>query len=149
MLTDTLTNLSCYRGMHSNLDAAIDWLQSHDLAMLPDGRTVIDEEQLFINVMDVDLHEAEGAMFEYHRRYADLQIDLTGSEHWGWAAAGEPVGDFDADADIGFAAGPEHAGGVLGEGRFVLFLPQEQHKPGCKTPGCSHVRKAVLKIKME
>ena len=30
--------------------------------------------------MDADLRDAEGAAFEYHRRYADLQIDLTGGE---------------------------------------------------------------------
>ena len=40
-------------------------------------------------------------------------------------------------------------GGTLGEGRFVLFFPGELHKPGVARPGCAHVRKAVIKIRME
>ena len=40
------------------------------------------------------------------------------------------------------------AGGVLGGGRFVLFLPGEPHKPSCIQGGCTHLRKAVVKIEM-
>ena len=34
-------------------------------------------------------------------------------------------------------------------GRFAVFFPGELHKPSCKTPGCDHVRKAVVKILMK
>ena len=78
MITDTLENLSRYRGLHPNLDLAIDWLQHYTVGDLPNGRTEVAGEKVFINVMDADLRDAEGAAFEYHRRYADLQIDLTG-----------------------------------------------------------------------
>lgn len=148
MITDTLQNLPRYRGLHKNLDTAIDWLQHHDLNALPNGRTEVTGDAVFINVMDADLREGEGAAFEYHRRYADLQIDLTGGEHWGWAVSGSEEKPFDAAGDIGFVAGPEQAGGVLGEGRFALFLPGEPHKPSCRTPDCGSLRKAVVKIEM-
>lgn len=148
MITDTLQNLPRYRGLHQNLDIAIDWLHSHDLSALPNGRTEVAGDRVFINVMDADLRPAEGAEFEYHRRYADLQIDLTGSEHWGWAAAGAASKPYDPCADAGFVSGPEQAGGTLGGGRFALFLPGEPHKPSCRTPGCDKLRKAVVKIEM-
>lgn len=148
MITDTLQNLPRYRGLHKNLDTAIDWLRHHDLNALPNGRTEVAGDAVFINVMDADLREAEGADFEYHRRYADLQIDLTGSEHWGWAAAGQETKPFDEASDAGFVAGPEQVCGALGEGRFALFLPGEPHKPSCRTPDCRKVRKAVVKIEM-
>lgn len=148
MITDTLQNLPRYRGLHPGLDAAIDYLQSHDLAALPLGRTAVDGDRVFINVMDAGLRPAEGAAFEYHRRYADLQIDLTGGEYWGWAAAGEPQGGFDPAADVGFVTGPEQAGGTLGGGRFALFLPGEYHKPSCLHGSCTALRKAVVKIEM-
>lgn len=148
MITDTLQNLPRYRGLHPNLDCAIAWLQGRELAALPTGKTVISGETVFINVMDADLRPAEGATFEYHRRYADLQIDLTGGERWGWADAAQPAGDYDPAADCGFSAGPERAGGILGEGRFVLFLPGELHKPSCQTEHCARLRKAVIKILM-
>ena len=99
MITDTLQNLPRYRGLHKNLDTAIHWLRHHDPNALPNGRTEVAGDAVFINVMDADLREAEGADFEYHRRYADLQIDLTGGEHWGWAAAGQETKPFDEASD--------------------------------------------------
>ena len=84
--------------------------------------------------MDADLRDADGAAFEYHRRYADLQIDLTGSEHLGWASEGTEQGEFDEENDFGLRTGPEHCGMTLGEGRFAVFFPGELHKPSCKTP---------------
>lgn len=149
MLVDSFDYIACYKGLHPNLDTAIDWLNSHTLDALENGRTIIDGENVFVNVMDADLRDAEGAAFEYHRRYADLQIDLSGGEHWGWASEGRLEGEFSTESDVGFASGPEHAGGELGEGRFVIFFPGELHKPSCKTPGCDHVRKAVVKILMK
>ena len=149
MLVDSFDYIACYKGLHPNLDTAIDWLNSHTLDALENGRTIIDGENVFVNVMDADLRDAEGAAFEYHRRYADLQIDLSGGEHWGWASEGRPEGEFSTESDAGFASGPEHAGGELGEGRFVIFFPGELHKPSCKTLGCDHVRKAVVKILMK
>ena len=148
MITDTLHNLPLYRGLHKNLDIAIAWLQTHDPAALPNGRTEIAGNAVFINVMDADLRPAEGADFEIHHLYADLQIDLTGSEYWAWTTRAEPTGAFDEKADCGFAAGPEQSSGLLGEGRFALFLPGEPHKPSCRTPDCDRLRKAVVKIEM-
>lgn len=148
MIVDTLCNLSRYRGLHTTLDLAIDWLATHSLAELPDGRTTVDEDRVFINVMEAELRSPEDVDFEYHRRYADLQIDLVGSECWEYATHGDAADSFDADKDIGFATSLKHCGGTLGEGRFVLFLPGELHKPSCITENCTHVRKAVVKIEM-
>ena len=132
MICDALEHLNRYRGLHRNLDTAIDYLTAyhvaHDLYDLPLGRTEVDGENVFINVMEADL-SPDSTRLEYHKKYADLQIDLTG--------------------DIGFRTSPDAVSGTLGEGRFVLFFPGELHKPGVARPGCDHVRKVVIKIRME
>lgn len=66
MVTDSLQNLEQYRGLHKNMDTVIDFLKKCDLTALPDGKTVIDGERVFVNVMEADLREAEGAEYEYH-----------------------------------------------------------------------------------
>ena len=149
MICDTLDQLHLYKGFHKNLDTAIEFLAAHPLDTLPLGRTEVDGEEVFINVMDADLKPHTGSHAEYHRLYADLQIDLTGSEHWGWASEGKDEGAFDEAVDCGFKSGAEHVGGVLGGGRFAIFFPGELHRPGVEMPGCDRVRKAVVKIKME
>ena len=103
---------------------------------------------MFINVMDAELHPNEGSHPEYHRIYADLQIDLTGSEGWGYETTpGTEVKPY--APDIGFQDSPDAVFGTLGGGRFVLFFPGELHKPGVAQPDCRNVRKAVVKIRME
>ena len=99
MIVDSFDYIACYKGLHPNLDKAIDWLNSHTLDALENGKTIIDGENVFVNVMDADLRE--------------------------------------------------HCGMTLGGGRFAVFFPGELHKPSCKTPGCDHVRKAVVKILMK
>ena len=148
MICDTLEHLSLYRGFHKNLDTAITFLTACDLNTLPLGRIEVDGENVFINVMDADLRDADGAAFEYHRRYADLQIDITGGEGWGYTnEPGEEVDEY--TVDCGFQDSASVVSGALGEGRFVLFFPTELHKPGLVQDGCANVRKAVVKIKME
>ena len=152
MICDTLEHLNRYRGFHENLDTAIDYLTAycvgHTLADLPLGCTEVDGENVFINVMEADLKPGEGANPEYHRRYADLQIDITGGEGWGYTnEPGEEVGEY--TVDCGFQDSASVVSGALGEGRFVLFFPTELHKPGLVQDGCANVRKAVVKIKME
>ena len=85
---------------------------------------------------------------EYHKLYADLQVDLTGSEGWGYTnLPGAEIGEF--TGDCGFQDSASVVTGALGEGRFVLFFPEELHKPGLVQHGCVSVRKAVVKIRME
>ena len=132
MICDTLDQLHLYKGFHKNLDTAIEFLAAHPLDTLPLGRTEVDGDEVFINVMDADLKPHTGSHAEYHRIYADLQIDLTGGEGWGYETApGTEVEPYQP------------------EGRFVLFFPGELHRPGVEMPGCDRVRKAVVKIKME
>ena len=148
MICDTLQHLTRYKGLCKNLDTAIDYLPSHDPASLPLGRTEVDGENVFINVMDANLQPMEGSHPEYHRLYADLQLDLTGGEGWGYETEpGTEVKPY--SPDIGFKDSPDAVTGTLGGGRFVLFFPGELHKPGVAQPDCRNVRKAVVKIRME
>ena len=151
MICDALEHLNRYRGLHRNLDTAIDYLTAyhvaHDLSDLPLGRTEVDGENVFINVMEADL-SPDSTRLENHKKYADLQIDLTGGEGWGYETApGTEVEPY--QPDIGKKDSEDAVFGALGEGRFVLFFPGALHRPGVEMPGCDRVRKAVVKIKME
>ena len=81
MITDTLENLDRYRGLHSNLDKAIEFLNNTDLEKLPIGKTVVEGSHVFMNVMEAELRNAHGAGFEYHKKYAVLGV----CHHWSTA----------------------------------------------------------------
>ena len=95
MICDTLEQLHLYKGFHKNLDTAIAFLAAHPLDTLPLGRTEVDGDEVFINVMDADLKPHTGSHAEYHRLYADLQIGV------------EPV-IFGVGTGVGFEIGIHH-----------------------------------------
>ena len=131
MICDTLEHLARYKGLHPNLDTAIDYLLTHDLSALPNGRTEVDGDEVFINVMDAALHPDAGYHPEYHKLYADLQIDITGGEGWGYTnEPGEEVGEY--TVDCGFQDSASVVSGALGRGAVRPVLPHgaAQTRPG-------------------
>ena len=86
---------------------------------------------------------------EYHARYLDIQIVLKGQEGMTFSVlpAGKPDTDWLADKDIAFLAeGEQEKTLILNEGDFVVFYPQEVHKPLCAVGAPAPVRKAVVKL---
>ena len=68
MVYDTLENIGQYAGMFDHLDTAIEFIQANDLDALPLGKTEIDGENVFVNVVETDTLPAEGRAFETHTR---------------------------------------------------------------------------------
>ena len=58
MICDSLEHLGRYRGLNANLDTAIDYLQTHDISALPDGRTEVEPYQ-----PDIGKKDSEDAVF--------------------------------------------------------------------------------------
>ena len=148
MLYDRLENLEQYTGLFDGLDACIDWLANNDVYALPLGRTDIDGDSLYVNVMELTAKAEEELDFESHSAYMDLQLDLQGSELFQVALGGlKTKQPYNPETDCAlFSASPSVAG-VLGEDRFAVFMVEEPHKPGIRAAGDGKVKKAVFKIK--
>ncbi len=75
MICDTLQHLTRYKGLHPNLDTAIDYLLTHDPG--PAAGTHRGGRREGIHQHD-GCHLAPDAGYhpEYHKLYADLQLDL-------------------------------------------------------------------------
>lgn len=90
-----------------------------------------------------------GINLEAHRRYADLQIVLSGIERVGYAPLSslDIVQAYDAEKDVLFAAGDPSTIDVR-ERMFYLMLPEDAHAP-CGHPGApAFYKKAVVKIRL-
>ena len=147
MIYDTIANLGRYKGIHKNLDTAIDFLMNCDLAALPNGRNEVDGDNVFVNVMDAAYHTLEDGKFEAHHTYADIQISLTGDELIGWLPMAR-FEDWDAAEETKlFEETPEPDALLpMKKGTFVLMFPQDAHAPGI---GEGKGRKAVAKVLMK
>ena len=103
MIFDDLTNIKLYKGIHPNLDQAIDFLYEHRKDSFELGRYDIDGDKVFLVVQENTLNKDENDRFEHHRRYADLHLLVEGHE---FSSYGSRILDeaipFDEASDIPF-----------------------------------------------
>ena len=85
---------------------------------------------------------------EFHRRYFDIQIPLTGEETYALAELEDSAAEeFDAKADVGFVD-LKTVPVTLAPGEFAIFFPEKcAHAPACSLTGPRTIRKIVVKVK--
>lgn len=150
MIYDTIEHIAVYRGLSTNMDRAIDLLQTTDFSQLAAGRYEVDGANLFYMIQEPELRLEKDSQFEAHRRYADIQLALTDGEIINCMPT-EQVGKwlpFDEDKDIGFSDVEEKGVAMpLNAGQFMILYPQDAHMPCLK--GCADkTRKVVVKVKL-
>ncbi len=130
----------------SRIHRAIDYLNSHDISTLPDGKTVIDDD-IYINVMEADTKIEN--IFEAHREYIDIHYIIEGEEKILTA----PVEKMtvtreyspESDSILGTAdTADEH---VIRKGQYCITMPGEAHSPCRSVTAPRHIRKAVFKVR--
>lgn len=131
-----------------NYAAAMQFIMENDLNALPNGKHVIDGDNLFVNIMDCQLKTMDEAKLEVHDKYIDVQIPLSGPETFGVkdrSACTKPVGEMDPVKDILFFEDEFEEVLEAGIGQVVTFAPCDAHAP---LIGEGTIHKAVFKVKV-
>ncbi len=146
MIFDKIANIGRYKGINKNLDTAIDYIRNNDLSSLPMGRTELDGE-VYINVMEANAAPLETKCYEIHKKYMDIQIDLSGTEIIYTGDSGDMVIDsFDEATDFGTASCHTLASCQIGPDNFIICMANEPHMPGVAASDDTFLKKAVFKV---
>ncbi len=149
MIFDHLQHASLYRAIHPRIAAGFDFLSKLDLATLPVGRTSLEGDALFAIRQEYDSRPVEGAKWEAHRKYADIQFIYEGEEQIGYAPLGALAitEAYSAERDVLFLEG---RGDFirLRAGEFAIFYPQDAHLPGIAVAHPARVGKVVVKVQI-
>ena len=125
-------------------------IQELDLAKKEPGRYAIDGEALFYIVEDATPRAVADCHPETHRDYADVQIPISTTERFGVAlpqAGIAPVEEFFGNRDLGFYAKPANEFFLDVEpGSYIVFLPEELHRPCVLIEDKAPFRKVVIKV---
>lgn len=158
MILDSLKHRNSYAGLSPAFDRAFEYLSRHDLTGLEPGRYPIEGDEIYLMIQQPEMKAWEQGRWEGHRRYADIQLLLSGEERIGYAPAEvlEPETAYSEEADILFfkdAEGKERElqerSLLLHPGEFALFFPQDAHRPCIASSGSeAAVRKAVVKVRL-
>ncbi len=149
MIYDKMSNLKLYKGINKNLDTAIDFIISHDLNTLPLGKTVIDQDNVFINVMETSAAPVEERQYEFHKNYMDIQMDLAGIERvdTGDSAQAEFI-NYNEEGDVGNAVTTDLGSCLIGTENFIICMAGEPHKPNIAVSDNLFLKKAVCKVRI-
>ena len=150
MIADSIDNLGHYFNGLPGLD---EFLSSLD-ADTSEGRHDIDGDNIFAVISCYQSRPRAQCRPEAHRKYADIQLLLKGSETIEWfpLEGMQDADPYDKDKDVAFFALPDTLGTqvALSEGVFAVFFPRDAHMPQIQGPeGSASVIKAVIKIRAD
>ena len=151
MIYDSLANLRHYETLSSRIKTGINFLERTELADLSDGIHEIEGRDVYAFVNTVTTRDKDGALFEIHRSYIDLQVLAYGSEtiYYAWATDLTPETDYDPEKDIEFLSGDSRLSLPFRTGEFYLFFPHDAHLPCCHLGSTAQeAKKVVIKIRM-
>lgn len=147
MIYDKLSNITLYKGLSKNLDTAIQFISTHDLNELPLGKTTIDGDRVYINVMETKAQPIEERKYEVHKNYMDIQIDLIGTERVDTGDYHQvTLEDYHQENDVAAASSEDLVQCILGPGNFIICMAREPHKPNIAVSDDTFLKKAVVKV---
>lgn len=151
MIIGKLKDLGRYKGLHKNIDTAIDYVLNNDLLALPKGKTEVDGRNVYINRDTYVAKPLEECFFENHEHYLDLQIVLRGKEIFGYTDISNPTlqvtTPYNEDKDVTKYSASNTVFFTL-EAGFALVFNEDIHLAKCKAND-EIVEKAVIKIKID
>lgn len=154
MILDRLESLDRYICFGRNFETAIQYLKTQALNDLPLGRHAVDGENVIAIVEDYQTKLHEKAVWESHRKYADIQVVVAGTEMFGIGSLAESwtiKTDYIPERDVMFYE-PGSRFITVTSGSCLIFFPEDIHAPGLapgepQQPG--PVRKVVMKVRLE
>ena len=112
------------------------------------SRVELQGTDVFYTVSEPTL-SARPMTFEFHRRYADIHVPVTGEERIALCPASSRPADtpFDSEKDIGFFPGRAINTVRIPAGWFCVCFPEDAHVP-CLSDAEEHaIVKLVLKVR--
>ena len=160
MIYDHLKNIGLYKGLSPALDTALEFIETVTPDIEVGSHPLAHGVKAVVSAYETSLVNAKG--YEAHRKYADIQLALVGTELVRCKPLPQVVETIPYDeskdaaryADCAGAGSPgacfPAADLVIGSGYFLVVFPDDAHEPGLAPAGLpAPVKKVVMKVPME
>lgn len=149
MILGTLQYPSRYGGLGVHVLNTLKFLAGQDLSLLEPGHHVLDTGAVFVDVLEVLTVIHDSKLFEAHEKYIDIHLTLSGEEWYGYVPINNVMlaQKYDPETDVAWYRG-EGVYFQVPKGQFVLFFPEDAHKPCVTFDRPGHVKKIVAKIEI-
>ena len=152
MIYDSVENIATYCDEDDAIAIAVDFVDNFDLSQ-PDGRYEIHGDEVFALVQTLTTADASEKRFEAHDNYVDVQMVLEGVERHDVVLFDvedlEIEQEYDCEKDVMFFKTPEHFSTlIMKPDMFVVYGPDDVHRPCCCIDKPETIRKVCVKIKI-
>lgn len=132
-------------------DQAFHFLKDADLKNLPLGKQELEGQHLFVSVAEYKPKQKSETRYESHQKYIDIQYVIAGKELMGITTADKVTVDepYNAEKDLAFYKSEEGEFREATPGNFLVFFPDDIHRPSITTGDSTMVKKIVVKILIE
>lgn len=149
MLKDNIKNCEKYYKLNEKFEKAFEFLKTADFSK--EGKIEIDGDNIYASVQSYQTKEPAQCRYEAHRKYIDIQYIVEGKEKIGCIDICDTTDLelYDKEHDVVFLEkkGKENILCLM-KGNFVIFYPNDAHKPCMKSTSKTRVLKTVIKIKI-
>ena len=138
-----------YRGIHPNLDLALEHITEDYLPTIGETRVELKGSDVYATRFTYETVPAEESFFEAHKKYLDIHIMLSGSERVEIAPP-EKLAEFDRVEANDFYAyrGPASYRLTLSPGDFLVVFPNDAHRIKMQLDRPETVTKVVFKVRI-
>lgn len=114
---------------------------------LANGRNELAGDDVFLMFQTNQTVATLDVLYEYHRRYADIHVVLSGQEmiSYGQGASSEHTA-YDGSSDFALVTCEARQELVMKPGYFALFWPGEPHCPNLAVMDTEKITKMVIKV---
>lgn len=152
MIFDRIENCGNYAALGEKIQKGFDFIKKAVSENLPVGKYEIDGTEVFAMVQEYTSKLREGAFFEAHKKYIDIQYVVNGIEEIGVCdiSKGSIKTEYSEEIEAAFYHNNDKGGMlVLEEGDFAIFYPNDLHMPGIAfDEKTSDVKKIVVKVRV-
>lgn len=152
MIFDHIDNISKYKGIHSRLDEAIDYLEKTDFNSVSFEKMLVNEEHVYCKIEEYKTQPKELRAWESHKKYIDIQYVFNGSEKMGIQDVRNLEIDVPYSETTDFMFYLDNNEGnyiIVPQKHFVVFFQEDAHMPSLHPHGEeSTVKKIVMKVEV-
>ena len=156
MIVTTFEDSKRYASISPKLEKAFGWLNSNNLMELPQGRTDIEGDEIYINRSSFTSKPREEARWEIHHHYLDIQMVLAGQEQMDVTPASltTNVDEYNATTDyqqVDSEPGDSFQTVLMVPGQMTIVFQEDAHRPAIHGDGTTPatIEKAVVKIRID
>lgn len=149
MIFSSIKDAQRYKGMHPNLDIALEHLNPEFLATVGEDRVEIKGSDVYCFKVFLSTKPEEETFFENHKDYIDIHVVTEGAEGMGIALP-ETLELYEErpETDAYFYHGQVPQKMVLIPGNFLVAFPEDAHKTMMMLDAPQPFSKVVFKIRL-